>query len=135
MAEWRMILTGTGSSASVPKLSCITNPSGYIRGAAAARFKSPRSLACACTQVPFDPRNHRSVEGPAGGGGGVCRGGRQRMGRAAAYWCRLNPAAVLSRREPRDRPGEWYNLLVDCGKTFRESVLRNYPKNQASGPP
>lgn len=83
--EWYLVVLGCGSSASVPKLSCLLRD----------------SRSCICSRSFVDTRNKR-----------------------------LNPCILLSRQFVDAKPDEFYNILVDVGKTFREAVLASFPKHQ-----
>ena len=79
MSVEKVVLVGSGSSSSTPKLKCITSPNPCKQ----------------CVEALNDPnsKNHR-----------------------------LNPSLLIQYRSTPG--GELFNLLIDCTKTFRESVLR-----------
>jgi hypothetical protein len=85
-ANWQVLVLGSGSSASTPKINCVIT----------------KRTKCVCNAVPFNPFNHR-----------------------------LNPSILLFNRSEEDMART--AILVDCGKTFREAVIKHFPPNGITG--
>ncbi|WVQ79051.1 hypothetical protein IAT38_001144 [Cryptococcus sp. DSM 104549] len=97
------LLTDTPSSrSSSPASSISATTNGTHVGAYDPSGTWPKNIPCACCRSAVDPD--------------VPEGWKNRRG---------NTSAVLRRK---DEAGEWKNVLVDVGKTFREQAVRLFPK-------
>ena len=97
-------LLGTGSSASVPWLHCVISP-------ATSCETCKEALSNPVRKCVFDSPQYNSCQQclPA------LQGSKNR---------RNNPSAVLSHV---NRDGRRVNIMIDCGKTFRDTVVKSFP--------
>jgi phosphoribosyl 1,2-cyclic phosphodiesterase len=87
MTSMRLVIVGSGSSSSTPKIDCVAN-------------KRPCPACVDALRLGHGSKNHR-----------------------------LNPSLLIQVTQPSLSPDgssvqKTYNVLVDCGKTFREAALK-----------
>ncbi|ORY55537.1 beta-lactamase-like protein [Leucosporidium creatinivorum] len=82
----RLVVLGSGGSAAVPDIACVTNP---------------RGLGCACCMAAMTKEGKHNVRGNTGA------------------------LLIVPQQDGSER-----NILIDCGKTFREQALRIFPKKR-----
>ncbi|KAH9593476.1 Metallo-beta-lactamase [Trypanosoma melophagium] len=100
----RAVIVGAGASTSTPSLSCIAS-----------------GTPCpTCTEaLTYHPNSNRnSNNNRSDGNEAVSNINKMRNHR-------LNPCFLLQLRHPTD--GTIHNILIDCGKTFRESAIKVLP--------
>ena len=112
----RVIIMGAGSSSSTPKMGCIAGPSPCA--------------TCAEARANPNSRNHRlnpslliQVRKPS-----ASSSSSEASGAAAFNSATTEPYCVhTSTTKPaHPNPQEYLNILIDCGKTFRETSMRHF---------
>ena len=100
----RLVIVGAGASSSTPKMGCVTGATCVVGedGKAVVDYSTIRCPACRDAVInPNTSKNHR-----------------------------LNPSLLIQLRGVGIPPveGELFNILIDCGKTFRESAIKVFPQ-------
>ena len=97
--EWEIVILGSGASSGTPKLGCLLS----------------KKQNCICNQSPFSPKNKR---------------GNPSILLRKVY--HPSPPSDEGESEEEERGSQRekkdFNLLVDCGKTFRECCAAHLPK-------
>lgn len=122
MSPVQFLFMGTGTSTGLPLAPCLTNAFPYPKPFAAAlplppppadgspppkghydpNGPWPRDVTCACCRSTVDPEVPEGWKNRRGNTGGVLR--------------------------KKDAQGQWKNVLLDVGKTFREQAIRFFPR-------
>ena len=97
----RIAIVGAGASSSTPKLGCVAGATPLKRddGSIEVDYSTIKCAGCQDAAVNPNGRNNR-----------------------------LNPSLLIQLRSSDCEDEGLFNILIDCGKTFRESAIKVFPK-------